>query len=672
MNRRQRVQSNFEHPVSDGFSPAILHSPISLASGSAISTKAPFDSNTDLGPANSVRSPDIVLETQPQNKAVEASEPERTSSSKAAFAKEAFTRLNTSEATIHEIKQPKTSYRPPTQRTTSVKTGLRDLPASNSFISQSKFEHQLELVASEIYEADAEKSPLNPEASSMGSRSSWEHTRAERNKRYLALPKYDEETRSDDGSDLGLECSDSSISNPIEAISANIGAAEPGKGVPKGDFHHDIEAIERVSGSNLTEPLTASDDSSIEMRRRASGKACGPPEAELLCSPKSKSRLEFDVDPRVDLTVPDLSRDEFRDPVQESFDNFHASFRVIHDNRKPRISFKELKGIQGMPLRNSDVAGLSPQNLPVPASDDPYEAAIKAAGLSVEPHMRSSSAFSDSTASSCAVTTHSRLGSSPPPHLYFHIRSGPARTTSDIIESLNGGDISSLTLSCLDENAPPSVAQTHNHAKRMDDGEVDLEDPQEDVDHYKEPSAMVVPPKPEITVPFPSDRDVAAEQAQEIPRTNREFLGELANNLKSSTNDEGLKPKSKPRFLLSHFEPAHGHVTTYPKPSPETKSCIGGGRNGVCFRDDTDIIGYQVPQGQAHALATPASHRAESTGVHEPFEVGERSPEMGSKVGLNKHLADLHMRFIYSLEEDGHEHNDIDKDGTSVETQSFD
>ena len=102
-------------------------------------------------------------------------------------------------------------------RTVSRKTGLKDLvAASNSYLNQEGQGHRTRQTSSSVYEADQESEEPSPEVPAMGSRREWDKVRADRYSRYSAIRFLDDDEKTEEDSDFGIELEKAPARRPLE------------------------------------------------------------------------------------------------------------------------------------------------------------------------------------------------------------------------------------------------------------------------------------------------------------------------------------------------------------------------------------------------------------------------------------------------------------------------
>lgn len=111
----------------------------------------------------------------------------------------------------------KTTQRSIFYRTLSHKTGLSDLiAASNSSPSHEGQEDETSQLSSSVYESDEESEAPSPEIPAMGSRRDWDKARADRYNRYSAIRSLDDDEKTEEDSDFGIELERSPARKPLE------------------------------------------------------------------------------------------------------------------------------------------------------------------------------------------------------------------------------------------------------------------------------------------------------------------------------------------------------------------------------------------------------------------------------------------------------------------------
>ena len=305
-------------------------------------------------------------------------------------------------------------------------------------------------VPSDVYEADAELSESSPEVTpNMGSRAAWERTRADRDRRYLETMR--DGTQSGGDPPLQLpppkSSSRSLVYNEIDSVPEleAIGERIPGESSPTGALKYAVEASERRCGADLSEedPPISALSYAVEAAERQSGTNLWEEEDNNLSVP-----FEGRLPPSIlsaSITPDDIMALE------------GANDRFVNDNI---LSWSDFE---------TDISDNYPsQQTALPQPEDPFEAGLRAAGLSIQSytrqtsvaipeilgqslpnqnppvrsptpvsHYRSVSDLSEVTNDSCAVTTNSPSCEAPPPFPSLHVRSEPARRMSSNMAALN-------------------------------------------------------------------------------------------------------------------------------------------------------------------------------------------------------------------------------------------
>lgn len=224
-------------------------------------------------------------------------------------------------------------------------------------------------------------------APTVGSRSSWESARAERNKKYLALPSYDDDTQSESGYESSLQLQRCSPENDLKAQKGGfLRSSSPHTGLKCA-----VQAIDRASGFEL-DPDLCSAEGPVGRRPHS-----------VLDAIERRSGL----DPYSGSTSHDL----IKNPNYES--------TVMVQPSRPIM--------------------------PVPSSDDPYEAALLAAGLSHHRRSTQGSPQSESTIESLELSADDTLAPNSLSHR-FASSSGPSSEFSSCSSGFSVGRHASSNL----------------------------------------------------------------------------------------------------------------------------------------------------------------------------------------------------------------------------------
>lgn len=112
---------------------------------------------------------------------------------------------------------PEKNHRPIFYRTVSHKTGLKDLIASSdSPHNHEGQEHIILLSSSSVYKDDKKSEAPSPEVPAMGSRREWDKARADRYYRYSAIRSLDDDEKTEEDSEFGLELEKTPARRPLE------------------------------------------------------------------------------------------------------------------------------------------------------------------------------------------------------------------------------------------------------------------------------------------------------------------------------------------------------------------------------------------------------------------------------------------------------------------------
>ncbi|MCJ1259668.1 hypothetical protein MMC24_007507 [Lignoscripta atroalba] len=210
------IESSDKNTASDGFSPAVLAPPSHTKILPVAETTARSRAGGSLFVKGNFKPTASMFTTSPYRKALQSQE-------NLDAPTEPQTSLpNLPGEPLKSVEQSEASRRPSIHRTTSLKTGLSDLvtPTLSSLAAQSNSETKR--LPSEVHEADVESESDCSETPSMGSRSAWERTRADREHRYQAVQAMNADTESDTDSRFGLELHKC----PTEAIAKNATASK--------------------------------------------------------------------------------------------------------------------------------------------------------------------------------------------------------------------------------------------------------------------------------------------------------------------------------------------------------------------------------------------------------------------------------------------------------------
>ena len=482
---------------------------------------------------------------------------------------------------------------------------------------------------SDVYEADEELSPdVTP---SMGSRNAWERKRADRDRRYHAAMGDDSQptVESPRQSPLPLSPSRSPVSLPLKTPSADFPSADEsdssGEAIrshigvpPSGNLRYDIEAAERLPGSDLPD----SDKEEI-LRNHFIGQ--NPSSMLSMC-----------------LSIDDIMKMDTHAPRDHAMQSFSSD-------------------------SDTDVSGNSSlEQATIPAPEDAYEAGLRAAGLTARPnsrfsptsisdnqpvedvrpslftpsnHLRSASSLSDATSENCAVTTQSPSCNAPPPFPTLHVRSEPARRISSALQALNAAPREEIQLEGpantglkWSHEAMDNVSTSERVASRLNPSLLNVveNNPTEQEDGLKNSfpqqdliAAIVPCVDPESpTRPSPQNKGSLRRKRKACARIP---LAESSGN--AAGNAASLSKITDPQFTVKHVEANDEDLALYTDHELDdisfdafeeniNSSPFGSPKKTVCFVDNVEIIGHDDGDtssmegaGNKHALRRLGSQR---------------------------------------------------------------
>ncbi|MCJ1289456.1 hypothetical protein MMC34_000988 [Xylographa carneopallida] len=264
-----------------------------------------------------------------------------------------------------KIEEDLISSRLPLKLTTSISSGLSGLVFISSAQIQSASTVEIEVNNSEAYDADEEYGSERSEGPSMGSKSSWEKARADRQRRYQFVRSMSAETVSDHSDVPGLELR--SMKDQLHA---------------------------QINASNLTTESMSSVATPTSLRKVHLEDASNSTEFNQVLMP-SPATIERPYDAELELNYNEQEHD-----VNSSEFLEHASdmqkWLVVPSSR--------------LQENHSPVLGLQ---------------------------IRTCSAHSDTTTSSCAITTNSQACYQPVPEERYHVRRTDLRRTSGISSQMD-------------------------------------------------------------------------------------------------------------------------------------------------------------------------------------------------------------------------------------------
>ncbi|MCJ1401544.1 hypothetical protein MMC11_004760 [Xylographa trunciseda] len=290
---------------------------------------------------------------------------------------------------IHEVEnnsqEDGVGCRPPLRQTTSISNGLNGLvmispaqvpPASNV---------EIEFNSSEAYDADEEYGSERSEEPSMGPKSSWDKARADRQRRYQFVRTMSAETASDHSDVSGLELHLMKDQSKIRDNTSNV--------TPEGT-------------SSVATPSSG---------RRVHFES--PSNHAVFTQSRMLTSQMVTEDSTVEIT-----------PNQVQTDALECSVKAIE--RPAGVELELTDGGRNQNTSNLEVLKPSgaPNLLTMPSS---YLQENRWPNLGLQ--MRTSSVHSDTTSSSCAITTSSQLCYQPISEESCHVRANHVQSTSSII-----------------------------------------------------------------------------------------------------------------------------------------------------------------------------------------------------------------------------------------------
>ncbi|MCJ1390501.1 hypothetical protein MMC18_003361 [Xylographa bjoerkii] len=292
----------------------------------------------------------------------------------------------------HEVEkdsqEDRVSSRPPLKLTTSISSGLNGLvmifPTQIRSASTAEIEHN----SSEAYDADEEYGSERSEEPSMGPKSSWEKARAERQRRYHFVRTMSAETASDCSDVSALELRPMQDQLQTRNNASNL--------TPKCEFSTATPSSNRRV--HFESPLNPTEFSQVPMPISQMGthdSFCG-----VIPNPVLTEGLKYSVESNERSPGPELELNE-REQNVANLEDLNQAFNVRR------------------------LLTVSPSRLQENRSPE------------LELHMRTCSAHSDTTSSSCAITTSSQLCYRPVSEESHHVRTNHVRGTSSSISEID-------------------------------------------------------------------------------------------------------------------------------------------------------------------------------------------------------------------------------------------
>ena len=278
-----------------------------------------------------------------------------------------------------ESEERKVQSHPSLKLTTSILSGLNGLAMISTAQVWPLSTAETEFNNSEAYDADEEYGSEKSEEPNMGPKSSWEKVRADRQRRYQYVRSMSAETASDHGYVPGLEL-------------------------------------------HLTKDCTQIRDSASILKARSVSSVVAPDSGHRVCfGPPLDSTHVMHDSIREEITDQNLAGG-LKCSVEAIQRCVSAEAKLINDKpEQKKANLKDQKEVTDIGrFLTMPPACLRENRLPKPGSQ-----------------IRTCSAHSDTTSSTCAITTSSQLCYQPVPEESHHVRTNHVRRTSSIIDEID-------------------------------------------------------------------------------------------------------------------------------------------------------------------------------------------------------------------------------------------